>query len=76
MSVPHDVLMRVNPLALDQALPRWNEEYGASDESLAIDGKTMRNSLDDNARQVHIIMSVVGHRSNLGYTQKQRVLSW
>ena len=73
MSVLRDVLMRVDPLRLDQALQRWNEEYGAYDESLAIDGKTMRNALDEDDRQTHI-MSVVGHQSKQCYTQKKSVL--
>lgn len=73
MNVIRDVLMRVAPASLDQALQRWNEEYGAFDESLAIDGKTMRNALDDDGRQTHI-MSVVGHRSKQCYTQKKSVL--
>ena len=41
-----DVLIRVDPVQLDQALQRWNETYGEKDQSLAIDGKTMYNALD------------------------------
>src|SRR5437588_11423252 len=36
-----------SPAHLDQSLQRWNEVYGAGDESLAIDGKTMCNALDE-----------------------------
>lgn len=70
MNVVRDVLMRVDPVALDQALQRWNQQYGAVDESLAIDGKTMCNALDEDGRQTHI-MSVIGHQSQQCYTQKK-----
>lgn len=61
-SIIRDVLVRVDPTALDQALQGWNAQYGAIDESLAIDGKTMCNAIDDAGRQTHI-MSVVGQQS-------------
>jgi hypothetical protein len=51
---------------VDQALQSWNAQYGAVDESLVIDGKTMRNAFDENGRQVHI-MGVVGHQSKQSY---------
>ena len=78
--VIRDVLVRVDPVELDAALQRWNEAYGQDDESLAIDGKTMRNAIDgktmcnaiDEAGQQTHIMSVVGHQSNTCYTQKSR----
>jgi len=69
-SIIRDVLVRVNPAALDQALQGWNALYGAVDESLAIDGKTMCNAIDEQGRQAHI-MSVVGHESAQCYTQKK-----
>ena len=67
------VLISVDPIELDQALQKWNETYGAQDESLAIDGKTMCNAIDEEGRQVHI-MSAVGHDSQQCYTQKKWVL--
>jgi hypothetical protein len=70
--VIRDVLVRVDPVELDAALQRWNEAYGQDDESLAIDGKTMRNAIDEAGQQTHI-MSVVGHQSNACYTQKKSV---
>jgi hypothetical protein len=70
--VIRDVLVRVEPLHLDQALQRWNETYAQQDESLAIDGKTMCNAIDDEGRQVHI-MSAVGHTTKTCYTQKKSV---
>jgi hypothetical protein len=65
-----DVLIRVDPVHLDRSLQRWNEVYGQQDESLAIDGKTMCNAIDDQGRQTHI-MSVIGHQSKACYTQKK-----
>jgi hypothetical protein len=69
-SIIRDVLVRVDPMELDQALIRWNGVYGSVDESLAIDGKTMCNAIDDQGRQTHI-MSVVGQQSAQCYTQKK-----
>jgi hypothetical protein len=72
-SIIRDVLVRVDPDALDRALQRWNADYGQSDQSLAIDGKTMCNAIDQEGRQTHI-MSVVGHETALCYTQKKSAL--
>jgi len=68
--VIRDVLVRVDPVELDAALQHWNEAYGEDDESLAIDGKTMCNAIDEAGQQTHI-MSVVGHQTNTCYTQKK-----
>lgn len=68
-----DVLIRVNPEALERALQRWNELYAVQDKRLAIDGKTMCNAIDGNGWQTHI-MSVVGHESKICYAQKKSVL--
>lgn len=72
-SILRNVLIRVDPNALDRALQRWNEIYAGEDESLAIDGKTMCNALDEQGRQMHI-MSVIGHQSKICYTQKKWAL--
>lgn len=69
-TIIRNILIRIDPVELDQALQKWNEEYGATDESLAIDGKTMCNAIDKNGRQTHI-MSAVGHQSGQCYTQKK-----
>jgi uncharacterized protein DUF4338/DDE family transposase len=45
--VIRDVLIRVDPAEIDRALQRWNTAYGQQDSSLAIDGKRMRNAIDD-----------------------------
>ena len=74
MSTIRNVLIRVDPTQLDNALQKWNEEYGSLDESLAIDGKTMCNAIDEDGRQTHI-MSAVGHQSGQCYTQKKLALS-
>ena len=70
MSIIRDVLIRVQPEDLDRALQRWNQTYAAQDESLAMDGKTMRNAIDDDGHQTHI-MSAIGHQSKLCYAQKK-----
>jgi len=70
-STIRNVLMRVDPAELDLCLQKWNEEYGSVDESLAIDGKTMCNAIND-GRQTHI-MSAIGHQSKQCYTQKKWV---
>ena len=69
-SVIRDCLIRIEPGALDLALNAWNQAWGAQDEALAMDGKTMRNALDDAGHQTHI-MSVVGHDSKQCYAQKK-----
>jgi hypothetical protein len=65
-----DVLIRVEPAHLDRALQRWNEVYARQDETLAIDGKTMGNALDAEGYPTHV-MSVVGHQTQICYTQKK-----
>lgn len=69
-SILRDVLIRVDPVELDQAFQRWNAQHGALDESLAIDGKTLCNAIDDHDRQTHV-MSVIGHHTKQCYTQKK-----
>jgi hypothetical protein len=69
-STIRNVLIRIAPVELDRALRQWNEQFAVVDDSLAIDGKTMCNALDDSGRQVHI-MGVVGHQSKQSYTQKK-----
>ena len=68
--VIRDLLIRVDPSHLDRALQRWNKAYGEQDESLAIDGKTMCNAIDEQGHQTHI-MSVIGHETKNCYTQKK-----
>ena len=48
----------------------WNQAWGAQDDALAIDGKTMKNAIDEAGHQAHII-SVVGHESKRCHTQKK-----
>jgi hypothetical protein len=69
-SIIRDVLVRVDPIALDQALQAWNHAFGQDDLSLAIDGKTMCNAIDEEGRQTHL-MSVIGHETSLCFTQKK-----
>lgn len=70
--VLRDVLIRVEPAQLDRALRRWNATYAGEDESLAIDGKTLCNALDDRGRPTHV-MSVIGHQTKTCTTQKKWV---
>ena len=72
-STIRNILIRVEPVELDQAFRQWNAQYGAIDQSLAIDGKTMCNAIDEDGKQTHI-MSAVGHQSGQCYTQKKSVL--
>jgi Domain of unknown function (DUF4338)/DDE_Tnp_1-associated len=72
LSVIREVLLRVNPEELDRGLGAWNVLWANKDRSLAIDGKTMRGSVDEQDRRVHI-MSAVGHDSKACYTQKKSV---
>jgi len=62
-----EVLISVDPAALDHALQGWNAE---ADEGLALDGKTMCNAIDEQGCQTHIL-GVVGHQSQVCYTQKK-----
>jgi hypothetical protein len=69
-TVIRNALIGVDPEQLDRALNAWNAQYGSMDESLAIDGKTMCNAIDDKGKQTHV-MSVIGHQSGHCYTQKK-----
>jgi hypothetical protein len=69
-SIIRDCLIRVEPGTLDRALNLWNQAWGQHDEALALDGKTMKNALDANGNQAHI-MSVIGHESKRCYAQKK-----
>ena len=70
LTVIREVLIRVDPTQLDRALGSWNVLWAQQDRSLAIDGKTLRNSADEQGLCVHI-MSAVGHDSKAAYTQKK-----
>jgi hypothetical protein len=60
----------VDPVWLDRALQGWNAQYAATDEGLAIDGKTMCNAIDEDGHQTHIL-GAVGHQTQTCYTQKK-----
>ena len=68
--VIRDCMVGIEPGALDRALNLWNQAWSVQDEALAMDGKTMKNALDENGNQTHI-MSVVGHESKRCYAQKK-----
>ncbi len=71
-SAIRNVLIKISPDALDHALRQWSARYAQQDESLAIDGKTMRGAIDSDGKQTHI-MSAIGHQSLACYTQKKSV---
>ena len=73
----HDTFGRlfglIDPEEFEAAFRRWASTLVPNlgrDAVVAIDGKTMRNAVDDTGRQVHI-MGVVGHQSKQSYTQKK-----
>ena len=68
--VIRDCLVRIDPGALDRALQAWNTAWGMHDEAVAMDGKTMKNALDETGHRTHI-MRVVGHDSKRCHTQKK-----
>lgn len=68
--VIRDCLVRIEPGELDRALNVWNQAWGGQDEALSMDGKTMKNAVDEDGNQTHI-MSVVGHQSKRCYAQKK-----
>lgn len=68
--VIRDCLVRIEPGELDRALNVWNQAWGGQDEALSMDGKTMKNAVDEDGNQTHI-MSVVGHESKRCYAQKK-----
>jgi hypothetical protein len=69
-TVIREVLTRADPETLDRALQRWNVQQAATDEGLAIDGKTMCDAIDADDRKAHIL-GVVGHQSQACHTQKK-----
>ena len=69
MSTIRNVLIRVNPDQLDEALRKWHEAHGGGDAALAIDGKTLRGAIDEDGVRAHV-MSVVGHETKATVAQK------
>jgi len=68
--VIRDCLVRIEPGALDQALNAWNQSGATRDEALAMDGKTMKNAVDETGHATHIL-SVIGHDSGCCLAQKK-----
>jgi len=66
--VLRDCLTRVDPKSLDNAMQEWSIVHGKQDESIAIDGKAMKNAIDEQGHQTHI-MSAIGHETKECYTQ-------
>ena len=53
--VIRDCLVRIDPGVLDQALNAWNQAWAVHDDAVAIDGKTMKNAIDEAGHQTHIM---------------------
>ena len=69
--VIRDCLTRVDPDELGRATESWLQVWRpGEDASMAIDGKTMKNAIDDEGKQTHI-MGVVGHETKTCYAQKK-----
>ncbi len=69
----HPLMMLLSVLILCISTAPSNagmKTYGGEDESLAIDGKTMCNAIDQQGHQTHI-MSVIGHQTKNCYTPKK-----
>lgn len=65
-----ETLISIDPDQLEQALQGWNDQFAKEDEGLAVDGKTMRNAIDDDGHQAHIL-GVVGHQTGRCHTKKK-----
>ena len=72
LSIIRDILIRVDPMHLDCALQCWNQTYGQHDESLAIDGKSMCNAIDDQGYQAHIMSAICHQTKRLNAPTKSR----
>ncbi len=68
--VIRDCLVRVGPEALDHALNTWNQAWESHDSALSIDGKTMKNAINEAGQQTHIL-SLIGHESKTCHAQKK-----
>lgn len=52
--------IRVDPAWLDAALKAWHEAHRSGDSTLTINGKTIRDTIDDEGRQAHLL-DIMGH---------------
>lgn len=68
--VIRDCLVRIEAGALNRALAAWNQAWGNTDQTLSIDGKTMKNAIDEEGHQTHI-MSAIGQDTATCYAQKK-----
>ena len=69
-TVIRDVLVRVDPQQIDEALRAWTAANGGTDSALAIDGKTMRGAVDEDGRQTHVL-GIVGHDTGAHHGKKK-----
>ena len=68
--VIRDCLVRIEPGALDRALTELCRAWGLDDSALALDGKTMKNAVNETGRQTHVL-SLIGHNSRQCHAQKK-----
>lgn len=52
--------IRVDPALLDAALKAWHEAHRSGDSTLAINGKIIRGTIDNEGRQAHV-PDIIGH---------------
>ena len=70
LSTMRSLLIRVDPAPLDAALRAWHQAHGSGDTALAIDGKTLRGTIDDAGHQAHGL-GIVGHDSKTPLEQSR-----
>ena len=71
ITVIRNAITEVSPEALQEAVNTFcDQHFGLANETLAIDGKTLRGSLNEDDKQVQVI-NVVGHKSSRCYSKKK-----
>ena len=69
LTAMRNLLIRIDPEEFDACLRRWCEVHGGHDRALAIDGKTLRGTLDD-GQQDHVL-GIIGHDTKTPWGQKK-----
>jgi hypothetical protein len=65
-----DCLVRIEAGALDRALAAWNQAGASADRALTINGKAVKNAIDEEGHQTDIL-SATGHDTASCYAQKK-----
>ena len=66
-----NALIITDPAQFDQALHAWCESIDGSDDAIALDGKTMCSTIDENDRQLHVL-GACGHTSRMPLGKKKQ----